>query len=146
MLQVTVAEWQIVLQLILAAVLGGLIGLEREYRHRPAGFRTYLLVALGACLFTILSRTVLNLTGEGLNATQIAAQIVTGIGFIGAGVIFRHEEKVEGITTAAGLWVVAAIGMAVASGYYFISIVTTFLILVLLPASQKIINLFKKEN
>lgn len=146
MFEITAAEWQIVLQLVLAAVLGGVIGLEREYRHRPAGLRTYLLVSLGACLFTVLSRTVLNLTGEGLNPTQIAAQIVTGIGFIGAGVIFRHEEKIEGITTAAGLWVAAAIGMAVASGYYFISIATTLLILITLAVSEKLAMVFKKEE
>lgn len=146
MLEITTAEWQMLFKLILAAILGGLVGLEREYRQRPAGFRTYLLVSLGSCLFTILSIKVLGFpAGAGFDPTRIAAQVVTGIGFIGAGVIFRHEEKVEGITTAAGLWVAAAIGMGVASGYYFISIATAVLILILLPLSQKIINIFKKE-
>jgi len=82
----------------------------------------------------------------GYDPTRIAAQVVTGIGFIGAGVIFRHEEKVEGITTAAGLWVAAAIGMGVGSGYYFISAATAVLIVVLLPLSQKLTDLFRKKD
>jgi putative Mg2+ transporter-C (MgtC) family protein len=142
MFNISAIEGQMIFQVILAATLGGLIGLEREYRHRPAGFRTYFLVALGACLFTIISRYF---PGEGVDPTRIAAQIVTGIGFIGAGVIFRHEEKVEGITTAAGLWVVAALGMAVASGYYFISVTITLLILAVLSLSEKLTKVVKKE-
>ncbi|MEK7211607.1 MAG: MgtC/SapB family protein, partial [Patescibacteria group bacterium] len=124
------------------------IGLEREYRHKPAGFRTYLLVSLGSALFTILSRQLLNFAGgPGIDPTRIAAQVVTGIGFIGAGVIFRHEGKTEGITTAAGLWVAAAIGMAVASNYYFIAIVSAFIVVILFPISRKLISLFfKKED
>jgi len=141
MFEITAVERQMFFQLIVAAILGGLIGLEREYRHRPAGFRTYFLVSLGACLFTVISRYF---PATDIDSTRIAAQIVTGIGFIGAGVIFRQDEKIEGITTAAGLWVAAAIGMGVGSGFYFISVAATVLILTVLPSSQKIINMFKK--
>jgi putative Mg2+ transporter-C (MgtC) family protein len=115
---------EIMLRVGLAAVLGGAIGFERELREREAGLRTHLLVSVGAALFTLVSAYAWTdwrfSTEEGLvfDPTRIAAQIVTGIGFLGAGAIMRQGLNIRGLTTAAGLWVVAAIGMAVGAGYY----------------------------
>lgn len=113
---------QIFLQVLLAGVLGGLIGTEREYRGRSAGLRTFSFVAMGSALFTILS---IKAFGSGTDPSRVAANVLTGIGFIGAGVIFRQEDRVRGITTAAGLWIVSAIGMAVACHYYLVAILGT---------------------
>jgi len=117
-------------QLILAAVLGMLIGAEREHKGKAAGLRTYMLVSLGAALFTILSSHVGALeTSSVVDPTRIAAQIVVGIGFLGAGLIILRKDRVEGLTTAAGLWATAAIGMAVGFGFYLIAIFATVLVL-----------------
>lgn len=127
---------ELVLRLALAAALGGAIGAERELRDREAGFRTHLLVSLGAALFTLVSAYAWTdwrfSTPEGLvfDPTRIAAQIVTGIGFIGAGAIIRQGLSIRGLTTAATLWIVAAIGMAAGAGYYTAAVVTTGLVLV----------------
>ena len=124
------------LRLLLAATLGGAIGLERELRDHEAGFRTHLLVSLGACVFTLVSAyawtdwTFSQRSGITLDPTRIAAQIVTGIGFLGAGAIIVRGINVRGLTTAATLWVVAAIGMAVATGYYAVSVGASALVLV----------------
>jgi putative Mg2+ transporter-C (MgtC) family protein len=119
----------------LAAVLGGAIGAERELRERAAGFRTHMLVSVGAALFTLVSaygfadfRYGLE-TGITLDPTRIAAQIVTGIGFLGAGAIIRQGLSVRGLTTAATLWAVAAIGLAAGAGYYSAAIITTLVVL-----------------
>lgn len=123
------------LRLLVAAVLGGAIGLERELRDHEAGFRTHLLVSLGACVFTLVSAyawtdwTFSTRSGVVFDPTRIAAQIVTGIGFLGAGAIIRQGLSVKGLTTAATLWVVAAIGMAAGVGYYWAALVTTALVL-----------------
>lgn len=100
-------------KLALALLAGGLVGLERERQERQAGLRTHMLVCLGATLFTLIS---LSLAAPGGDRTRIAAQIVTGIGFLGAGTIFRSGNAVRGLTTAAGLWTVAAVGAAIAGG------------------------------
>jgi putative Mg2+ transporter-C (MgtC) family protein len=124
------------LRLALAAALGGLIGVEREIREREAGLRTHLLVALGSALFTIVSAYGFHAflsSGQSVvraDPTRIAAQIVTGIGFLGAGAIIRQGLSVRGLTTAATLWVVAAIGMAAGAGYYSAAVITTGLVLV----------------
>ncbi len=102
-----------VVRLVFAVILGGLVGLEREVRDKPAGFRTIILICVGACLFTILSQSI---GSPDWNTTRIAAQIVTGIGFLGAGAILRDRGSVFGLTTAATIWAVAAIGMAVGFG------------------------------
>jgi putative Mg2+ transporter-C (MgtC) family protein len=126
------------LRLALAAALGGLIGLERELREREAGLRTHLLVALGSALFTIVGaygfHDFLNTGASVVRAdpTRIAAQIVTGIGFLGAGAIIRQGISVRGLTTAATLWVVAAVGLAAGAGYYSVAVITTALVLVAL--------------
>jgi putative Mg2+ transporter-C (MgtC) family protein len=125
------------LRLSLAAVLGGAIGFERELREREAGLRTHLLVSLGSALFTIVSAYGFNefvVSGGVARAdpTRIAAQIVTGIGFLGAGAIIRRGLSVRGLTTAATLWVVAAVGMACGAGYYSAAALSTALVLLAL--------------
>jgi putative Mg2+ transporter-C (MgtC) family protein len=126
------------LRLALAAVLGGVVGIERELREREAGLRTHLLVALGSALFTIVSAYGFHaFLSSGANVvradpTRIAAQIVTGIGFLGAGAIIRQGLSVRGLTTAATLWVVAAIGLAVGAGYYGGALITTGLVVLAL--------------
>ena len=129
---------EVILRIGLAAALGGAIGLERELREREAGLRTHMLVSVGAALFTMVSAYAWTdwrfSTEEGLvfDPTRIAAQIVTGIGFLGAGAIIRQGLSVKGLTTAATLWVVAAIGMAAGVGYYEAAFVTTALVLLFL--------------
>lgn len=118
------ANLELVVQLVVAGVLGGLIGAEREYRAKVAGTRTHMLVALGAALMMIVSRY--GFEGHG-DPSRVAAQIVSGIGFIGAGAIMVHRHSVHGLTTAAGVWVAAGIGMAVASGLYVVSVAATIL-------------------
>ncbi|HUS18068.1 MAG TPA: MgtC/SapB family protein [Terriglobales bacterium] len=120
-----------VLKLILAAILGGAVGLEREIKHKPAGLRTNMFICFGAALYTILSFRY----SEGtLDRTRIAAQIISGIGFIGAGSILHSRGSVSGITTAATMFVVASIGMAVGGGEYLSAIFATLVILVALNA------------
>ena len=118
----------IIFRLLLAIVIGGIIGVEREYRNKSAGFRTMILISVGSCLITILSLTI----GLPNNADRIASNIITGIGFIGAGVIFKSDDKVRGITTAATIWLTAALGMGVGAGFYIISLLTTVITLVVL--------------
>jgi putative Mg2+ transporter-C (MgtC) family protein len=128
------AWWEIVIRVAVAAGLGGAIGIERELRDREAGFRTHLLVSVGAALFTLVSayawRDFTFGHGVTFDPTRIAAQIVTGIGFLGAGAIIRQGVSVRGLTTAATLWVVAAIGMASGAGYYTAAAITTVVVLV----------------
>jgi putative Mg2+ transporter-C (MgtC) family protein len=118
-------------RLVLAAILGGVIGLEREIKHRPAGLRTNMFICFGAALFTVLSRA---LAAEPADYTRIAAQIITGIGFIGAGSILHTRGLTTGLTTAATLFVVASIGMATGGGLYMTAIFATFVVLVVLFA------------
>jgi len=122
----------IIWKLILAVIIGGAIGAEREYRSKSAGFRTLTLICLGATLFTIFSQII---GGTG-NPDRIASNIVTGIGFVGAGVIFKVDtqgnNKVNGITTAAMIWVTAALGVAIGAGYMLVAIYACLLILVVL--------------
>ena len=123
------SETEPIIQILAAVVFGGLIGLEREVRDKPAGFRTIILICVGACVFTIISR----LAGRPeYESTRIAAQIVTGIGFLGAGAILRDRGSVMGMTTAATIWAVAAIGMAVGFGHLRLAVMGTAAILVAL--------------
>lgn len=123
-------------QLFLAAILGAFLGLEREISRKKAGMRTYALVSMGSALFSILSseafRQYLGVTS--FDPSRIASQIVVGIGFIGAGLIIFHESGVQGLTTAAGLWVSAAIGMAVGYKFYAVATFTGFLTLFIFVA------------
>lgn len=136
-----------VLRLFVAAILGGAIGLEREYRAKEAGFRTHFLVALGSGLFMILSQfgfddVLRHYQQVSLDPSRIASQVVTGIGFIGAGIIIFQKHVVRGLTTAAGLWVTSAIGMTAGSGLYVLSIATTVLVLLCLEALYFILQYF----
>lgn len=123
----TTDELEIVARLVLAAAVGGFVGLERELRGYPAGIRTLALVAVGATLFTEISQL---LAGN----DRVAAQIVTGIGFIGAGLIFREGYTVRGITTAATIWAVAAMGMAIGVQLYIVAVAGAVLLFVVLEA------------
>jgi putative Mg2+ transporter-C (MgtC) family protein len=118
------------LRLTVGLVLGALIGFERELHRQPAGFRTHSLVSLGAALFTVVS--AFGFTGPMVDPTRIAAQIVSGIGFIGAGTILQYRGHIRGLTTAASLWSVAAIGTAAGAGLFVVATVGTVLILVIL--------------
>jgi len=123
---------QTLLRLVLAAFLGGAIGLEREVKHKPAGLRTNLFICVGAALFTLLSDRLA--AGYGGDHTRIAAQIIPGIGFIGAGSILHARGSVTGLTTAATLFVVASIGMAVGGGLYVTAIIATIVVAIALNA------------
>ncbi len=114
-------ELDIAFRLLLSIALGALIGVEREFYRKPAGFRTNCLICLGSALFTIISIELDRTRGD---PGRIAAQIVTGVGFLGAGAILRHEGRVIGLTTAAGIWMVASLGMAVGAGHYLAGIMT----------------------
>ncbi|MBR1468635.1 MAG: MgtC/SapB family protein [Prevotella sp.] len=132
------------LRILVAALLGSAIGLEREYRAKEAGFRTHFLVAMGAALFMILSAHgfdgVLTSDNHRLDVSRIAAKVVSGIGFIGAGTIIFQRHAVRGLTTAAGLWVTAAIGMAAGAGMYLLAVETTVLVLLGLEAFNHILR------
>ena len=115
---------EVLLRLALVVLVGGLIGAEREYYSKSAGFRTMILICLGSYLYTTISLSVSDISPD-----RIASNIVTGIGFLGAGVIFKTENRVNGITTAATIWAVAALGMGIADGHYWLVLVTTAIIL-----------------
>ncbi|MFY9461734.1 MAG: MgtC/SapB family protein [Candidatus Sungiibacteriota bacterium] len=124
----------IFIQLLLAVFLGALIGLERELQGKSAGLRTYALVSLGACLFTIVPLYGFKgfLDVSALDPSRVAAQVVLGIGFLGGGIIFLKGDIVYGLTTAAGLWISAALGVAVGAGLYWAAIFATFIALAIL--------------
>ncbi|GAA0884087.1 hypothetical protein GCM10009120_26850 [Sphingobacterium siyangense subsp. cladoniae] len=116
-----------VVLIMLSVLIGLLIGIEREYRNKSAGLRTFILVSFGSCLFTILSLKI------GLaNPDRLAANIITGIGFLGAGVIFKEDNKVSGITTATTIWAAASLGMCVGAGYIFLAFIGVGLVLAIL--------------
>jgi putative Mg2+ transporter-C (MgtC) family protein len=129
-------QLDLALRLTVGLVLGAIIGFERELQRQPAGFRTHSLVSLGAALFTVVS--AYGFTGDLVDPTRIAAQIVSGIGFIGAGTILQHRGHIRGLTTAASLWSVAAIGTAAGAGLYIVAIVGTLLILIVLSILDRI--------
>ena len=143
-------EYEFILRIFVAALLGGLIGLEREYRAKEAGFRTHFLVALGAALFMIVSAYGFgdSMTSDlhRWDVSRVASQVVSGIGFIGAGtIIFRKQENVvSGLTTAAGVWVVAAIGLACGGGMYKVAVASTLLVLIGLEAFNFFLHKFDK--
>lgn len=156
--------YEVVIRLMLAVVVGGLIGYEREYKNRPAGFRTHILVCLGAAitsmiqLYSIQETKVLVLQNPELQAVikadigRLGAQVITGVGFLGAGTIIHEKGSIKGLTTAASLWTVACIGLSVGLGYYTLSILSTicvFIVLVYLKTFEtklfRNINTFKIE-
>ena len=141
-LQLQSLDWQAALQITLAALLGALVGLERGMGGHPAGLRTNTLIAVSSCLFTILSIKGFPLQGAAQDTARVAAQIVTGVGFLGAGALLHAKGHIRGLTTAASIWLVAAIGMSVGTGLYFLAIFTTLLSALLLvlfaPLSRRL--------
>ena len=139
-----------ILRIFVAAILGGFIGLEREYREKAAGFRTHFLVALGSALFMIVSaygfEGALVTPEHRLDVSRIAAQVVSGIGFIGAGTIIFQKNAVRGLTTAAGVWVTAAIGLACGAGMYELATAATVLVLFGLEAFNFVLHKFNKHR
>ena len=125
------APAEILLRLVLSVVAGGLIGLEREVVHKPAGIRTHMLVCLGSALFVLV--TLETLPNE---AARIIAGIATGIGFLGAGTIFKAKDEVHGLTTAASVWAVAAVGLAIGFGFYLMTAIAVILILIILQLNK----------
>ena len=122
---------EVIIRLFLAILAGGLIGLEREVVHKPAGVRTHMLVSLGSALFVLL--TMEKFPNE---IARIIAGVATGIGFLGAGTIFKAKSEVHGLTTAASIWAVSAVGMAVGLGDYFMTIIAVVLILAVLQLNK----------
>lgn len=145
------SDWTVLLRILVAAALGGIVGIERELRDQPAGFRTHMLVALGACLFTLVGAFGFQtLTGDqpiaAVNAdvTRVASQVVVGIGFLGGGAILRHGSTIRGLTTAASLWVTAAVGLAVGMGFYFAATAVAIVAVVALAGLKPIERKFLK--
>jgi len=140
---------QVFFRLILSVVLSGFMGLERQYKHRTAGLRTHILVSLGSCLIMLTSLYVFDIYYKiaPLDPSRIAAGVITGIGFLGAGAILRDKERIMGLTTAASLWVVAGIGLAVGCGFIKAAICATALgLLVLFSLRSLEVRLFGKED
>ncbi|WP_199119377.1 MgtC/SapB family protein [Pedobacter sp. ASV28] len=138
-------NFEILIRLLLAILWGGLVGAEREYRGKAAGFRTTILISFGSCFFTLMSDVI----GSPDNPDRIASNIVTGIGFLGAGVIFRGDNRINGITTAASIWAVAAVGMGIGGGYYFAAGCASVLILFVLAVLsflERRIDLFNQTK
>ena len=131
--------WIIILRLLVAVAIGGIIGAEREYRSKFAGFRTMILISIGSFLFTTFSVYF-------AESDRIASNIVTGIGFLGAGVIFKSDNRINGITTAATIWAVAALGMGIAWGAYYIVLAATLMILLALFLLNKLEDLIERLN
>ncbi len=145
-------NWETIFRLVMAAALGACVGLEREFHGRPAGLRTYLILSLGSCLIMVVSEYLaVHFHGKfpGLpmqfDPGRIAAQAVTGIGFLGAGVILRYKDTVRGLTTAACVWTVCAVGLAVGGGFYLIGIVVTALTLLSLLGLKALESRMRKD-
>jgi len=145
-----VSNYEILFRLLLAAVLGGVVGLEREVHGRPAGVRTYLLLCMGSALIMVVSEFLfLKFGGQGdflrSDPGRIAAQAVTGIGFLGAGVIMHYRDSIRGLTTAAGVWVACAVGLAVGAGFYLFGSAVTALTLLSLVGLKAVERHLKKD-
>jgi putative Mg2+ transporter-C (MgtC) family protein len=151
------SDWDVLVRILVAAALGGIVGIERELRDQPAGFRTHMLVSLGACLFTLVGAFGFQgLTGDqdvaAVNAdvTRVASQVVVGIGFLGGGAILRHGSTIRGLTTAASLWVTAAVGLAVGMGFYFgataVAIVAVVALAGLKPIERRFLRGSRQSN
>lgn len=139
-----VSNIEIILRLLLSAIVGGLIGIEREANNRPAGFRTHILVTLGATLIMLLSSQGFTGLGGRNDPARLAAQVVSGIGFLGAGTIVRNGNNIKGLTTAASLWVCGGVGLAIGGGYYLGGVITAIIAFISLrylgALEKKILN------
>ena len=131
-------DWELILRLLVAGLLGGAIGLERSFRAKEAGVRTHFLVALGSAMFMLISQYGFS-GAERFDAARVAAQVVSGIGFLGAGIIIFQKNTVRGLTTAAGLWVASAIGLGCGAGLYVLSGTTCILALICLEVMHYIL-------
>lgn len=127
------------MRLMMAAILGGIIGWEREHTNRPAGLRTHILVCIGAALIMVLSEYMQNAYGGQADLTRMGAQVISGIGFLGAGTIIKEGFSVKGLTTAASLWVVSCIGLALGAGFYSGAMIATLLIYFTLLIMKKVL-------
>lgn len=139
---------EVIKRLVLAAIIGGLIGIEREVHNRPAGLRTHILVTLGSTLIMLVSIDGLYRVGDGIMTSdpyRLAAQVVSGIGFLGAGTIMKTGNSIKGLTTAASLWVSAGIGLAIGTGYYLGGIITAAIVLITLMSLGFIERKFFKK-
>lgn len=137
-----ISTFEIIFRLFMATIIGGLIGMEREVSNRPAGLRTHVLVTLGATLIMLISIDGFNQVGvERVDPARMAAQVISGIGFLGAGTIVVRRDRIDGLTTAASLWVSAGIGLGIGTGYYLGSIVTGIIILLTLTC----LKMFEKR-
>ena len=137
------------IKLLLSCILGGIIGLERESVNRPAGFRTHMLVSIGSTLVMMINAIMISAYGDMVNLDpgRFGAAVISGIGFLGAGTIIKEGNSVKGLTTAASLWTVACIGLAVGAGYYSISVITTLTVLVILELFARMEkNIIKKRR
>ena len=137
-----IIDWDMAIRLLLSGILGGFIGYERESHHKSAGLRTHILVSIGSCLIMILSIKIYSSVQGLTNAdpARLAAQVVSGIGFLGAGSIIKDGPTVKGLTTAASLWVVSGVGLAVGSGYYMGALMTTGLVFMTLTILSRLEN------
>ncbi len=134
------SDWTILMRLVIAAILSGIIGFEREFHGRAAGFRTHILLCIGSTLIMLTSMHIFDLYSSrvSVDPARIAAGVITGIGFLGAGTIIRYGEEVRGLTTAASLWVVAGIGLAVGCGFYTAALSTTAIVLLVLLILRRV--------
>jgi putative Mg2+ transporter-C (MgtC) family protein len=138
---------EILLKLVLAVALGGLVGLERETSHKPAGIRTNILICVGSAMMMILSGLILGESGaSGTDLTRIAAGVITGIGFIGAGTIIQARGIVVGLTTAATIWAVAGLGLVIGAGYYLVAVIFTAIIILTLVIFRLIEDHYLKRS
>lgn len=136
---------EVVIRIFTAILIGGIVGSEREYKNRPAGLRTHVLVCLGACLIALTESIFMHDVDDAVsvhvtvNFGRMSAQVISGIGFLGAGTIFMSERKIGGLTTAASLWNIACLGLATGYGYYWMSVLGCLLVLCVLLVLQKIV-------
>jgi len=138
-----IKNWEIVIRLILSAIIGGMIGVEREVNNRPAGLRTHILVSVGSALIMLVSIDGFNNVGD---PARLASQVVTGVGFLGAGTIIKTGNNIKGLTTAASLWVCSGIGLAIGNGYYLGGITTAGIVLLTLISLTKLERKIIKKN
>ena len=142
-----ISNIEVILRLVLAVLLSGLVGLEREAKGRAAGLRTHMLVCAGSCLMTLTGVYLMDAYPTvGIDPTRMAAQVISGIGFLGAGTIIQFRDSVRGLTTAAGLWAAAGVGLAVGAGFYVGAIAATFIVLLVLVALRDVELRVREKN
>ena len=134
------------LRLLLAIVLGGIIGIERETSHKPAGLRTNILICVSSAMMMIIAELFSGKNGSGQEVMRVAAGVITGVGFLGAGAIIQARGTVHGLTTASVIWAVSGLGLAVGAGYYLISIVFTVMVVLILVFLRKFEQILLKKS